>query len=52
MTESDDGPLTPDTPRPPGTPEVDLDVVVPETDREQPETQDVDENAGEVEPPG
>jgi hypothetical protein len=51
MTESEHGPLSPDAPRPPGTPDVDLDVDVPEVERENPGTQDVDEDAGEVEPP-
>jgi hypothetical protein len=52
MTESDNGPITPDAPRPPGTPDVDLDIEVPEAEREQPDTQDVDDEAGEIEPPG
>jgi hypothetical protein len=52
MTEAEHGPITPDAPRPPGTPEIDLDVDVPEVDREEPEHQDVDEDAGETEPPG
>jgi hypothetical protein len=52
MTEAENGPLSPDVPRPPGTPDVDLDVDVPEAEREKPATQDVDEDAGEVEPPG
>jgi hypothetical protein len=51
MTESEQGPLTPDAPRPPGTPELDLDVEVPEADRKEPDSQDVEEDAGEVEPP-
>jgi hypothetical protein len=52
MTESEDGPLTPDVPRPPGTPELDLDVEVPAVEREEPDTQDVEEDAGQPEPPG
>ncbi|MEQ0565466.1 hypothetical protein ABJI51_40860 [Amycolatopsis sp. NEAU-NG30] len=52
MTESEDRPVTPDAPRPPGTPDVDLDVEIPDADREQPDSQDVDEDAGEIEPPG
>jgi hypothetical protein len=51
MTEAENAPLTPDPPRPPGTPEIDLDVEIPEADREKPDTQDVEEDAGEVEPP-
>jgi hypothetical protein len=51
MTESDNGPLTPDVPRPPGTPDVDLDVEVPAAEREEPDTQDVEEDAGTPEPP-
>lgn len=53
MSESDDRLLTPDAPAPPGTPELDLDVEIPEADRprEQPGAQDVDEDAGEIEPP-
>jgi hypothetical protein len=51
MTEPENGPLTPDVPRPPGTPDVDLDVKVPKAEREKPVTQDVEEDAGEVEPP-
>ncbi|MCR6484977.1 hypothetical protein M8542_19285 [Amycolatopsis sp. OK19-0408] len=51
MSESDEGPLTPDVPRPPGTPDVDLDIEIPEPEREKPDTQDVHEDAGEVEPP-
>ncbi|MEU4254204.1 hypothetical protein AB0F15_43110 [Amycolatopsis sp. NPDC026612] len=51
MTESEQGPLTPDAPPPPGTPELDLDVDIPKADRKEPDTQDVDEDAGEVEPP-
>ncbi|MET9000007.1 hypothetical protein [Amycolatopsis sp. NPDC004169] len=53
MSESDDRPLTPDAPAPPGTPELDLDVEIPEAGRprEQPGAQDVDEDAGEIEPP-
>ncbi|SFW70623.1 hypothetical protein [Amycolatopsis australiensis] len=52
MTEAENGPITPDAPRPPGTPDVDLDVDVPGTDREEPENQDVEGDAGEPEPPG
>ncbi|WIY06557.1 hypothetical protein QRX60_22905 [Amycolatopsis mongoliensis] len=51
MTETEHGPLTPDAPRPPGTPEVDLDVDVPEVEREEPGNQDADEDAGVPEPP-
>ncbi|MEV7098684.1 hypothetical protein AB0M80_38200 [Amycolatopsis sp. NPDC051045] len=51
MTESENQPLTPDAPRPPGTPEIDLDVEIPEADRKEPDTQDVEDDAGEVEPP-
>lgn len=51
MTEAENGPITPDAPRPPGTPELDLDVPIPETDREEPEHQDVDEDAAQPEPP-
>ena len=47
MTEAEHESVTPDAPRPPGTPEVDLDVDIPEVDREVPEHQD----AGEAEPP-
>lgn len=50
MTEAETGPLTPDPPRPPGTPDVDLDVPVPEADREEPEHQDVEPDAGATEP--
>ncbi|WP_158263134.1 hypothetical protein [Amycolatopsis sp. CA-128772] len=52
MTESEQTPLTPDVPAPPGTPELDLDIPVPETHKEKPGSQDVDDDAGEVEPPG
>jgi hypothetical protein len=51
MTETEDGPLTPDVPRPPGVPDVDLDIEVPAAEREEPDTQDVEQDAGEVEPP-
>lgn len=51
MTESEQGPLTPDAPAPPGTPELDLDVPVPEVHRREPDHQDVEEDAGETEPP-
>lgn len=51
MTEADHTPITPDAPRPPGTPEIDLDVPVPDADREEPDSQDVEADAGEVEPP-
>ncbi|MEV6879412.1 hypothetical protein [Amycolatopsis sp. NPDC051128] len=51
MTEAEHEPITPDAPRPPGTPDVDLDVDVPAAERVKPDTQDVDEDAGEVEPP-
>ncbi|WP_206784766.1 hypothetical protein [Amycolatopsis sp. MtRt-6] len=51
MSESENRPLTPDVPAPPGTPELDLDVEIPETDRTRPGSQDVDEDAGEIEPP-
>lgn len=47
MTEPDDGPITPDAPRPPGTPEIDLDVEIPETEREKPDTDDLDQDAAE-----
>jgi hypothetical protein len=52
MTESRNEPLTTDVPHPPGTPDVDLDVEIPETDRTEPDTQDVEGDAGEAEPPG
>jgi hypothetical protein len=51
MTEAENEPITPDAPRPPGTPDVDLDMAVPAAEREEPDTQDVEEGAGEVEPP-
>lgn len=51
MTETDDGPITPDVPRTPGSPDVDLDVDVPGAERKEPESQDVEESAGETEPP-
>jgi hypothetical protein len=51
MTEADNRPVTPDVPRTPGTPDVDLDIVVPATERKEPDTQDVEEDAGEPEPP-
>ncbi|WP_290062271.1 hypothetical protein [Amycolatopsis solani] len=51
MTESEHEPISPDVPRTPGTPDVDLDIEVPPADREKPDTQDVEEDAGEVEPP-
>jgi hypothetical protein len=55
MSETEDGPLTTDVPRPPGTPDldldVDLDVEVPAAEREEPGTQDVEEDAGVPEPP-
>lgn len=51
MTEFETGPLTPDVPRPPGAPDVDLDIEVPEPEPKRPESQDVDDDAGEVEPP-
>ncbi|MGW4064642.1 hypothetical protein ACWEGE_40580 [Amycolatopsis sp. NPDC004747] len=49
MSESEERPLTPDAPAPPGTPELDLDVEIPESGRprKEPDTQD----AGETEPP-
>jgi hypothetical protein len=43
--------LDPEPPRPPGTPEIDLDVPVDPGDRERPETEDVEPEAGGVEPP-
>lgn len=49
MTEAEHEPISPDVPRPPGVPEVDLDVEIPDTERKEPEHQDVDEGA---EPPG
>ncbi|WP_410590098.1 hypothetical protein [Amycolatopsis sp. lyj-23] len=52
MSESENRPLTPDAPAPPGTPELDLDVEVPEADRTEPGSQDVDDDAGTTEPPG
>ncbi|MEU7789743.1 MULTISPECIES: hypothetical protein [unclassified Amycolatopsis] len=51
MTEAEHQPISPDVPRPPGTPDVDLDIEIPPAEREKPEGQDVDEDAGEVEPP-
>lgn len=52
MTEAEKEPLSPDVPRPPGTPEVDLDIEIPAADRKEPAHQDVDEEAGEAEPTG
>ncbi|WP_370962756.1 hypothetical protein [Amycolatopsis sp. cg9] len=52
MTESEREPISPDVPRPPGTPEADLDIEIPPAERKKPGGQDVDEDAGEVEPPG
>ncbi|GGP75327.1 hypothetical protein [Saccharothrix coeruleofusca] len=52
MTESDDAPLSPEAPRPPGTPHLEqLDVDVPAVPRDTPTSQDVTEEAGAVEPP-
>ncbi|MFG1642925.1 hypothetical protein ACGFMK_21760 [Amycolatopsis sp. NPDC049252] len=51
MSETDEGPLTPDVPRTPGTPDVDLDIEVPAAEREEPDTQDVEQDAGTTEPP-
>jgi hypothetical protein len=52
MSQPDDAPLSPDPPRPPGAPSAeDLDVEIPDVTREVPDSQDVREDAGEVEPP-
>ncbi|VVJ16281.1 Uncharacterised protein [Amycolatopsis camponoti] len=51
MTEAEKEPISPDVPRPPGVPDVDLDIEIPETERKKPEHEDVEEDAGEAEPP-
>jgi hypothetical protein len=43
--------VDPEPPRPPGTPEIDLDVPVEVGEKEQPEDGDVEPVAGGVEPP-
>lgn len=47
MTEAEKEPISPDVPRPPGVPDVDLDIEIPETERKKPEHGDVEE----AEPP-
>jgi hypothetical protein len=44
--------LDPQPPRPPGTPEIDLDVPIDVGDQERPEAEDVEPGAGGVEPSG
>jgi hypothetical protein len=43
--------LDPQPPRPPGTPEIDLDVPIDPGEPERPEAEDVEPEAGGVEPP-
>jgi hypothetical protein len=50
MTQSG-GQLDPEPPRPPGSPEIDLDVPVDPGDLERLEAEDVEPDAGGVEPP-